>query len=70
MSIDDKSTYYDAGGIESIDILRAKLTPDQFTGFCIGNAIKYLTRCNFKHDDMARDLEKAGAYIGMAREAQ
>ena len=68
MTRDPKSSYYDAGGIELIDIIRAKLTPEQFDGFCMGNAIKYLCRCNFKHDTPERDLEKAGTYLAMMKE--
>lgn len=28
--------------IESIDVLRAALTPEEFKGFCKGEALKYL----------------------------
>ena len=61
MSRDKKSTYYDAGGIEVQDVIRAKLTPQEYRGFLKGNAIKYLTRASFKGDE-ARDLEKAANY--------
>jgi len=30
MSVDPESSYYDAGEIETIDIIKAKLTPEQF----------------------------------------
>jgi hypothetical protein len=63
---DTKSRYYDAGGIEVLEIIRAKLTPEQFRGFCLGNAIKYTCRANFK-DDYVRDMEKAGFYVREAR---
>jgi len=58
MAIDPQASYYDAGGVEVLDVIRAKLTPDEFAGFLKGNALKYLCRANFKgsHD---RDLEKA-----------
>lgn len=68
MSHDPKSSYYDSGGLELIDIIRAKLTPEQFAGFCIGNAVKYLCRCNFKHDTIDRDIEKAGYYLQILRD--
>ena len=61
MAVDDKSTYYDGGGIEVIDIIRAKLTPEQFEGYLLGNIIKYSTRANFK-DSFERDVEKIGVY--------
>lgn len=49
MSHDKKSTYYDIGEIETIDIIKAKLTHEQYTGFLLGNALKYNCRCNWKH---------------------
>jgi len=65
MTHDPKSIYYDAGGIELIDIIRAKLTPEQYQGFLLGNALKYLCRCNWKHDTIDRDIEKAMHYLRM-----
>lgn len=60
---DPSSNYYDAGGIDTLDIIKAKLTPEQYKGFLHGNALKYLSRMNFKHDDVKRDLEKAKFYL-------
>ena len=42
------SDHYDAGGIGAIDVLRAKLTPEQYQGFLLGNVIKYALRLNHK----------------------
>jgi hypothetical protein len=71
MSIDPKSTYYDAGGIETIKIIQAKLTPEQFEGFLLGNILKYACRYNFKHKS-TRDMEKikteAQIYIELRKE--
>lgn len=64
MSIDEKAEYYDAGGIETMDIIRAKLTDEQFKGFLLGNALKYLCRMNFKGCS-ERDAEKAEKYCKM-----
>ena len=61
MSTDPKATYYDAGGIETIAVIRAKLTPEQFLGYCIGNVIKYSCRINHKGQP-ARDAEKVAQY--------
>jgi len=61
--VDSESRYYDKGGIETIDIIAAKLTEEQFDGFLLGSALAYLCRCNFKHDDKARDVEKAQVYL-------
>ena len=58
---DPKSRYYGVGGIETLEVIRAKLTQEQFHGFCLGNAIKYLCRANHKAD-YPRDIEKAEFY--------
>lgn len=55
--------------IESIDVLRAALTPEEFKGFCKGNALKYLILAG-KKDDELQDLKKAGVYIGWCIDAQ
>ena len=68
MSRDPKSNYYDHGGLETIDIIRAKLTPEQYQGYILGCALKYLCRCNWKHDTIDRDSEKAGMYLAMLKE--
>lgn len=60
-NFDPKSRYYDAGGIEVQEIIRAKLTSEQYQGFCLGNIIKYSCRANFK-GDFKRDMEKVGFY--------
>jgi len=61
MSVDPKSGYYDVGGIETLKIIRAKLTRDQFTGFLLGTLQKYVLRANFK-GVFIRDIEKANVY--------
>lgn len=63
MSKDVKSSYYDAGGIETLDVIKAKLTPEQYQGYLLGNAIKY--QCRMMHktpDNPVRDAEKAANY--------
>lgn len=61
MSTDPNSTHYDAGGIETIDVIKAKLTPEQFRGYCLGNVIKYGCRLNHK-GSAERDAEKLSIY--------
>jgi hypothetical protein len=63
MAIDKKSGYYDEGGIETIDVQKAKLTPEQYKGWLMGNLIKYPCRMNFK-DSLIRDVEKIHIYSG------
>lgn len=68
MSKDPKSTYYDAGGIETLDIIKAKLTPEEYQGYLKGNAIKYASRMAFKGTP-ERDAEKAAYYSHFLNEA-
>ncbi|WP_082081274.1 DUF3310 domain-containing protein [Methylocucumis oryzae] len=69
MSLDPKSTYYDAGGIETIDIIKAKLTPEQFKGYLLGNSLKYSCRMMHKTpDNPVRDAEKAAMYASILKE--
>jgi hypothetical protein len=56
--------HYTVGGIETIDYLRAKLTPDEFRGFCKGSIIKYLSRANLKGSE-DEDYHKASFYASM-----
>lgn len=36
--------HYTQGSIECIDAIEAALTPEEFRGFCKGNALKYIWR--------------------------
>jgi hypothetical protein len=53
--------HYNAGAIECIDAIEAALTPEEFAGFCKGNAIKYLWRMN--HKGGRESLAKARWYV-------
>ena len=69
MSIDPASTYYDAGGIETLRIIQAKLTPEQYEGYLLGNIIKYA--CRFNHKGQAdRDATKISKYAGELAEGR
>ena len=67
MSVDEKSNYYDAGGMEAIEVIKAKLTPDQYIGYLLGNQLKYSQRANFK-GSFDRDIEKVSIYSKMLTE--
>lgn len=58
-SIDDvnQPPHYKIGGIETIDMIKAKLTPEEFRGYLKGNVVKYLTRAGYK-DDAGKDVDK------------
>lgn len=47
---------------ETIKVLEAKLTRDEFIGFCKGSAIKYLDRANHKNVPI-QDYKKAEWYL-------
>lgn len=54
--------HYTHGGIETIDYMEAKSTPEEFRGHLRLTAIKYLSRAGLK-DDTLQDLEKAQWYL-------
>lgn len=40
--------HYTAGGIETIDFIKAKLTPEEYKGYLKGNVLKYASRAGLK----------------------
>jgi len=56
--------HYTTGGIEAIDYIRAKLGPQGFRAYCLGNVLKYVSRADHKGGD--EDLHKAAVYLGWA----
>jgi Protein of unknwon function (DUF3310) len=56
-----KPDHYQIGGIEVFDYMRAKMTAEQFEGFCLGNVIKYISR--YPHKNGLEDLQKAQRYL-------
>jgi len=57
----DHPDHYTVGGIETIDFIKAKLTPEQFEGYLVGNLLKYVARANHK-GSKAQDYAKAAWY--------
>lgn len=53
--------HYTQGGIECIDAIQAALTPEEFRGYCKGNAIKYVWR--ERHKGGAESVAKAAWYL-------
>lgn len=53
--------HYTVGGIETIDFIEAKLSPEEFAGYCRGNMLKYIARAGHK-DDAGQDIRKALSY--------
>ena len=58
----NRPDHYTAGGIETIEYLRAKLTPEELRGFLRGNALKYLSRAGLKGDALT-DYRKGQWYL-------
>jgi hypothetical protein len=54
--------HYQSGGIETIDLIEAKLSPEEFEGYLLGNCLKYLTRYRLKGKPK-EDLGKTEWYI-------
>lgn len=56
--------HYKIGGIETLDYIKAKLTPVEYAGFLKGNILKYISRAGYKEDEV-KDLNKAQVYLGI-----
>lgn len=59
--------YYAVGGIEVIDYIKAKLTPEQYKGYLLGNIYKYSGRLEYKGEPQA-DAKKLAKYTGWLQE--
>ena len=60
--------HYKVGGIETIDYIKAKLTPDEFRGYLKGNLLKYSSRIGHKGAAQL-DAGKAGWYANALMQA-
>lgn len=54
--------HYTSGGIECIKYIKAKLEPEAYNGYLLGNIIKYISRAGKKGDTL-EDLLKADQYL-------
>ena len=54
--------HYNNGDIECLDAIEAMLTPEEFRGYCKGNAMKYIWRSELKGANI-QDLEKSEFYL-------
>jgi hypothetical protein len=59
--------HYKVGGIEVIDYIKAKLTPEEFRGYLKGNMLKYTSRAGHK-DDAVEDIGKLVWYANKLQE--
>lgn len=61
-------SHYTYGGIETINYIRAKLSKEEFKGYCKGNIFKYISRAGKKGSEK-EDLQKAETYLKWLIEA-
>jgi hypothetical protein len=54
--------HYTKGGMETIDIMEAKSTPEEFKGHLKLTALKYLTRAGHKESEL-QDAKKTQWYV-------
>lgn len=54
-------------GQEAIDVIKAALTPEEFAGYCKGNALKYRLRAGEKGDTQ-QDIDKSNWYRDRLRQ--
>ena len=54
--------HYTQGGMETIDIMEAKSTPEEFKGHLKLTALKYLTRAGHKESEL-QDAKKTQWYV-------
>lgn len=54
--------YYKLGGIETIDYMQAKSTPEELRGHLRLTALKYLSRAGHK-DEVLKEYKKAKWYL-------
>lgn len=58
--------HYTSGKVEVIDYIKDKLTTEEYSGYCLGNVIKYVSRWRLKGG--LEDLKKAEQYLVWAIE--
>lgn len=59
--------HYNSGGIECIDAMISAYGKEQTAHFCLGNAFKYIWRCQHK-DALVEDVDKAIWYLNKYKE--
>lgn len=54
--------HYTVGGIEAIDYMKAKASPEEFAGYLRLSALKYLSRAGHK-DNTLQEYKKAAWFL-------
>ena len=56
--------HYNNNTIETIDLIRDSMKPQEFKGYLKGNVLKYVCRCQYKDkENPSKDLLKAEWYL-------
>ena len=55
-------SHYTYGGIEAIDYMASKATPEEFRGYLRLSVLKYLSRAGHK-DDTLQEYKKAAVFL-------
>tara|TARA_R100001377_G_scaffold33463_1_gene18299 strand:- start:3086 stop:3319 length:234 start_codon:yes stop_codon:yes gene_type:complete len=58
----NKPTHYRQSATETIDIIKASMTTEEFRGYLKGACMKYMARYKYKGNPV-QDLEKAEWYL-------
>ncbi len=66
----DYPEHYNHGHIETIDVIKMALTPEEFKGFLKGNVLKYEIRAPYKNETPDEDYQKARDYYDMVQELE
>ena len=54
--------HYTKQVVQPIEYMELTMTPEQFSGYLLGNVIKYVSR--YRHKNGLEDLRKAEVYMG------
>lgn len=60
-------SHYTFGKYETIEVIKDILTPEEYRGYCRGNALKYIARAGRK-GDLKEDYKKARTYLNFLLE--
>ena len=61
-TLSQRQPYYNVGNIEIIDYIKAKLSPEQYKGYLLGNIYKYSGRAQYK-GEYEKDVVKLAQYV-------
>lgn len=59
--------HYCVNGIETLDVIQAKMSPAAYEGYLRGNVLKYILRCEYKGSKV-EDIKKAEFYLNRLSE--